>query len=312
MKIGRFIHKGKPKVGIVKSKTWIDTDVVSDIIENSEDIESFLNLSIDQKGRIEERLISLKPGDERMHSLEHAEYLPPVGEYSNLYTMRGISTIFSRVCKLVIPTQPIFDMRYTHNLAGHGCTAVFDDDSHPGGWNQEFIAVIGKQAKDVKKEEAFDYIGGYTLMIDHSGYHDRSPFYRDGMWKMDEDDMELIDHFYRTNYNGNAHFPLPIGPYITTSDEIEDPHGIASREEESGRLVSVGSSEGMLIYFDEVVSYISSYMTLQPGDMISSSSISYDGYQHWDSHGDGSYVQVSMEGIGELRMNIIDNRGKGA
>ena len=312
MKIGRFMHEGEPKTGIVKNGTWTDTDAVSDIVGKSSDIVSFLNLDTGQKRRIEERLQSLKSSDERIHSLEGAEYLPPVGEYSNLYTMRGISTIFSRVCKLVMPTQPTYDMRYTHNFAGHGCTAVFNDDNKPGGWNQEFIAVIGKQAKDVKKEEAFDYIGGYTLMIDHSGYHERSPFYRDGMWKMDEDSMEIIDHFYRTNYNGNALFPLPIGPYITTSDEIDDPHAIASREEESDRLVSVGSSEGMLIHFDEVVSYISSYMTLKPGDMISSSSISYDSYQHWDSHEPGSYVQVSMEGMGELRMNIIDNRGKGA
>ena len=310
MKIGRFLFDGKPKVGIIENGAWVDSSVVSDIVENYEDVVSFLNISDERKKQIEERLRSLEANDARKHKLEGAVYLPPVGEYSNLYTMRGISTIFSRAVSLKVPTQPTYDMRYTHNFAGHNCTAVFKDGTEPGGWNQEFIAVIGRQARNVSKEEALSFVGGYTLMIDHSGYHKRSPFYRDGMWKMEEGDMELIDHFYRTNYNGNAYFPLPIGPYITTSDEVADPHRIASREEEKQRLVSVGSSEGMLIKFDEAISYISSYMTLRPGDMISSSSISYDGYKHWDSHEDGSFVQVSMDGIGTLRMNIVDERGK--
>lgn len=310
MKIGKFLLDGQQKVGLVCGQVWVDAAAFVDIIEQTEDIVSFISMTAAQRKRIEKRLELKEYDSNAEHSLSDAHYIAPVGEYSNLYTMRGLSTIFSRVCKLKVPTQPTYDMRYTHNFAGHNCTAVFTDENSPNGWNQEFIAVIGKTAKNVKKEEALNYIGGYTLMIDHPGHHKRSPFYRDGMWKMDEDDMEIIDHFYRTNFNGNAEFPMPIGPYITTSDEVAEPHNLLSREEENGRLISVGSSEGMLIYFDEALSYISRYMTLRPGDMISSSSISYDGYFHWDSHEEGSYVEVSMQTLGSLRMNIVDKRGE--
>lgn len=310
MKIGRFLLDGQPKVGLVCGQAWVDAAAFADIIEQTEDVISFVSMTAEQKKKIEKRLELGEYDKSAEHSLEGAHYLAPVGEYSNLYTMRGISTIFSRVIKLKVPTQPTYDMRYTHNFAGHNCTAVFTDENCPDGWNQEFIAIIGKTAKNIEKEEAFSYIGGYTLMIDHPGYHRRSPFYRDGMWKMEENDMEIIDHFYRTNFHNNAEFPMPIGPYITTSDEVPEPHNLLSREEENGRLVSVGSSEGMLIYFDEALSYISRYMTLRPGDMISSSSISYDGYKHWDSHEEGSYVEVSMQTLGSLRMNIVDKRGE--
>lgn len=82
------------------------------------------------------------------------------------------------------------------------------------------------------------------------------------------------------------------------------------RESEKDRLVGVGCTEGLLIYFDEIIEYISSYITLKPGDMISSSSITYDGYKHWDSHGKGSYIEVDQEKIGKLRMSIVDLRGE--
>lgn len=89
-------------------------------------------------------------------------------------------------------------MRYTHNLVGHNSMITFREGCSAGGWNIELIAVIGKQASHVDKKDAYKYIGGYTIMIDQSGHDDKSPFYGDGAWKMEEEDMEIMDHFYRT------------------------------------------------------------------------------------------------------------------
>ena len=169
--------------------------------------------------------------------------------------------------------------------------------------------LIGKEAKNVSKKDAHEYIGGYTIMSDSSGHDDLSPYFGDGAWQMSEDEADLTDLFYRTCFNGNTFIPVPIGPVIATSDEIDDPHDLMVRESETGRLVGVGSTEGLLMHFDETIEFISSFITLKPGDMISSSSVTYDGYKHWDSHEEGFYIDLEIEKIGKLRMNIVDKRG---
>ena len=121
--------------------------------------------------------------------------------------------------------------------------------------------------------------------------------------------MQVIDHFYRTNFNGNSLLPVPIGPYITTSEEVGDPHKLMVRESEKGRLVAHSSTEGLLMFFDEIIAYISTFITLKPGDMVSSSSISYDGYKHWESHDKDFYIDLEIEKVGKLRMLIDDRRG---
>ncbi|MBT3320273.1 MAG: fumarylacetoacetate hydrolase family protein [Clostridia bacterium] len=310
MKVGKFMQDGSPMVGVVTDGRWIESGVFADIVDEAGDIESFMSLSGKQKKQIAKTAKKMKGSNARVHELSSAQYLAPVGEYSNLYTLRGISTIFSRAVSLKMPTQPTFDMRYTHNFAGHNTTTVLHKGGEVGGWNIELVAVIGKEARNVSKKHAYEYIGGYTIMSDSSGHDDSSPYFGDGAWQTSEEQEDITDLFYRSCFNGNTLMPVPIGPVIATSDEIDDPHDLMVRESETGRLVGVGSTEGLLMHFDETVEFISSFITLKPGDMISSSSVTYDGYKHWDSHEPGFYIDLEIEKIGRLRMNIVDERGE--
>ncbi|NQT57745.1 MAG: fumarylacetoacetate hydrolase family protein [Bacteroidetes bacterium] len=310
MKIGRFLNNSRESIGIVYNGKWLEGKYFSDILGdvNFDSIISYLTLSQSQKERIEYRLNSMGENDIRFHNLADSVYFAPVSEYTNLYTLRGSGSLASRVMRLKNPTQPVFDLRYSHNLSGHNCTTVLDDNLISGGWNIELVAVISKEASHIHQDEAFGYIGGYTILIDHSSAHKKSPFYRNDLWKMDVPDMEIVDHFYKECGNGNVFLPVPIGPVITTSDEILDPKSLMVRESEKGRLVSVGSSENLMHGFDELIAYMSRFITLKPGDMLSSSSITFDGYPHWNHYEPESYIQVEIEKIGALRMNILEQR----
>ncbi len=312
MRIGRFLYQDKKVIGVVKDDKWIEGACFSDILGDADEdnIVSYITLSDAQKQCITQRVKSMKDDDPRGHALGDTTYLAPVSEYTNLFTLRGTGTIFSRVIKLKIPTQPTFDMRYAHNFAGHNCTAVLTDDLIEGGWNIEMVAVISKEASHVDIKDAYQYIGGYTVLIDHFSQHKSSPFHKEDMWKMEASEMDVMDYFYKQCNNGNAILPIPIGPVITTSDEISNPNRLSARESENNRMVSVASTEGVLHGFDEVIAYVSRFITLKPGDMISCSSLTYDGYRHWDHYEEGSYVEVEIEKIGKLRMNIIDERGE--
>ena len=179
---------------------------------------------------------------------------------------------------------------------GHGC-------------NPEFVAVIGKEAKNVKKENARDFILGYTLMIDHAG---SPPVFMED-WGMSEyqEEMTLRDHFFHSSYYGNTTCPHPVGPWVVTKEEISDPYNLwisAEEKYEDIRLIEMVSSGSSLFRFEEAVSFMSSIFTLKPGDMISSSSIGYDGYAFRREIIPGSWFQASCSGIGSLRMYLTGKK----
>lgn len=241
------------------------------------------------------------------HDLEGCEFLPPVPKSLKLLTARGNSTIFTRVIKSSIPKQPVMEMRYAFNIVGHDAAFNLPETMITGGWNMELVAVFGQTTSGVRTEDALENIFGYTLMLDHGGRTDRYPFAR--QWAIPDHEKTMMDWFFEGCFNGNAQVPLPIGPVIVTRDEIPDPHNLSFEERESGRLISRGHTGSVLFTIPEMTEYISAFSTLEPGDMMSTASIGYDGYPLWpDRLPEGAYYEATVERIGTLRLGIMDNR----
>jgi len=95
MRIGKFLYEGDKKVGVVAGDKWIEGEVFADIVENADDIVSYMSLSDAQKKQIGKRARKMKGGDKRVHSLADAQYMAPVGEYSNLYTIACHTSLLS-------------------------------------------------------------------------------------------------------------------------------------------------------------------------------------------------------------------------
>ena len=126
---------------------------------------------------------------------------------------------------------------------------------------------------------------------------------------MPEKEQVFADAAYGYCYNGNTQVPTPIGPYIVTKDEVGDPHDQWTEERESGRLISCGNTKAVVFTIPEMISYMSGFMTLEPGDMFSTASISYDGYQSpADRYPPNAYIEAKTEKLGSLRLWIRDER----
>lgn len=235
-----------------------------------------------------------------------AQYLPPLPASPVLFTARGNSALHTRTRKLPLCKQPVMEQRYNFNLAGHDHTYVVRDGFTGCGWNYEMVVVMGKPCHGVCKEQAEDYIFGYTNMLEFAG-GEKNPFF--DRWSMPDEEKVFADYAYADCFNGNTRTPTPLGPYITTKDEVGDPHDQLFEERESGRLVSLGSAKAVIFTINEMVAYASGFMTLRPGDCFSTASITYDAYQNFPGrYPDNAYIQVKTEKLGCLRLRIRDER----
>ncbi|MFT0858969.1 fumarylacetoacetate hydrolase family protein [Ancylobacter sp. G4_0304] len=150
-----------------------------------------------------------------------------------------------------IPDEPVVFMKTTSCIVG-----PYDDVEIPRGaektdWEVELGIVIGKPAKYVSVDEAYAHVAGYCVVNDISERHFQLE--RGGQW----DKGKGCDTFG------------PIGPWLVTTDEIADPHALDMWLEVDGRRYQNGSTRTMIFDVPTIVSYCSQFMSLQPGDIIS-------------------------------------------
>lgn len=239
----------------------------------------------------------------------NAEFFPPMPQNPKILTGRGNSAVFVRSIRGALCKQPVLEQRYNFNYTGHNSTFCLDPTyKGAGGWNYEMVMVIGKTAKNVRKEDAYDYIFGYTSMIDIGIHKEGYPFDVGGIWSMPAEDKVFSDYAYEGCFNGNVSAPIPLGPFIVTKDEAGDPHNQILTERESGMLISHGMTDAVYFTFPETLAYLSSFMTLDPGDMVDSASITYDGYPFQDSYDEGSFIEGGTTNIDAVRLYLDDKR----
>lgn len=151
---------------------------------------------------------------------------------------------------MAIPAEPVLFMKPTSCIVG-----PFDDVEIPRGgdktdWEVELCIVIGQRAKYVSEAQATDHVAGYCVANDVS---ERAfQLERGGQWD-----------------KGKAHDTFaPIGPWLVTADEVPDPQNLAMWLDVDGKRYQNGSTRTMIFGVRTVVSYISQFMTLEPGDLI--------------------------------------------
>jgi 2-keto-4-pentenoate hydratase/2-oxohepta-3-ene-1,7-dioic acid hydratase in catechol pathway len=149
-----------------------------------------------------------------------------------------------------IPTEPILFMKATTCISGPSDAIVIPRGSVKTDWEAELGIVIGSIARDVPIERALDYVAGYCPVNDVS--EREFQLERGGQW----DKGKGCDTFG------------PIGPWLVTCDEIPDPQDLNMWLEVNGRRMQTGNTRTMIFGCAEIVSYISRFMTLLPGDII--------------------------------------------
>ncbi|MET0334431.1 MAG: fumarylacetoacetate hydrolase family protein [Rhizobacter sp.] len=149
-----------------------------------------------------------------------------------------------------IPKEPIVFMKATTCLSGPNDPVVLPPGSVKGDWEVELGIVIGKTAKHVSEADALSYVAGYCVVNDVS--EREYQIERNGTW----DKGKGCDTFG------------PVGPWLVTTDEVPDPQSLAMWLDVNGTRRQTGSTATMIFGAATLVSYVSRFMTLLPGDLI--------------------------------------------
>jgi len=188
-----------------------------------------------------------------------------------------------------IPEEPIIFTKATSAIIGPDDDVVIPKNSIKPDWEVELGVVIGKEARYVEEADALDHVAGYCVVNDVSERHFQTE--RGGTW----DKGKGCDTFG------------PIGPWLVTRDEVPDPQNLALWLEVDGKRYQDGSTRTMIFGVARIVSYVSQFMSLQPGDIISTGTPPGVGMgikpePVWLKP--GNVMRLGIEGLGEQTQNV--------
>ena len=181
------------------------------------------------------------------------------------------------------PTEPIVFMKATSCISGPNDNIELVSGSKKLDWEVELGIVIGKEAKHIKENQSQDYIIGYCLVNDLS----------EREWQIEKMGQWVKGKSHDTNG--------PIGPYLVTKDEISDVNNLNMCLDLNGIRMQTGNTNTMIFNVDKIVSYVSKFMSLQPGDIITTGTP--------PGVGMGMKPQQFLKAGDELKLNI-DNLGE--
>ena len=187
-----------------------------------------------------------------------------------------------------IPAEPVIFFKASSALSGPDDDLVLPRGSVKTDWEVELAVVIGRRARYVTREEALGFVAGYALHNDYSERQDQHE--RAGQWS-----------------KGKSHDTFaPLGPFLATADEVKDPQALEMWLSVNGRIRQRSSTSQMVFDVPTLVSYLSRFMTLLPGDVIATGT----------PHGVGlaakppvflkvgDIVELGIEGLGRQRQRV--------
>ena len=214
--------------------------------------------------------------------------LAPIREPSKLLAIGRNYAEHARETGSDVPASPVVFVKTNNSITGPAQAVRWrKDDAATVDYEAELAVVVGRRARDVGVEQALDHVFGYTCCNDVSA---RDSQFSDGQWTR----AKSFDTF------------SPIGPWIVTTDEIRDPQALQVQCRVNGQVMQDASTADMIFGVAALVAYISRFMTLEPGDVISTGTPPGVGMGRkppvWLQ--DGDVVEVDIDAIGVLRNTI--------
>ncbi len=189
----------------------------------------------------------------------------------------------------VIPTEPILFMKSTTSLAGPFDNIIIPKNSEKTDWEVELAIVIGKKASYVSEQEAMDYVAGYVL---HNDVSEREfQLERGGTW----DKGKGCDSF------------APLGPWLVTKEEISNPHNLRLWLSLNGKIMQDSNTDDLIFNIPQLISYTSQFMTLLPGDVISTGTPAGVGLGFSPNIylKPGDVVELGIDGLGTSKQTVV-------
>ena len=197
----------------------------------------------------------------------------------------------AKEAKMERPSEPVIFFKATSAMCGPNDNLIIPRNSNKTDWEVELAMVISKEAKYVNEQDAMDFVGGYLL---HNDYSDREfQLERGGQWVKGKS----ADTF------------APLGPYLVTPDEINDVNNLNMWLKVNGDIRQQGNTSDFIFDIPYLVSYVSEFMTLLPGDIISTGT-PYGvalGMKNPQYLKPGDVVELGIDGLGISRQNVVSS-----
>ncbi|MEX0969971.1 MAG: fumarylacetoacetate hydrolase family protein [Paracoccaceae bacterium] len=188
-----------------------------------------------------------------------------------------------------VPPEPIIFMKATSAICGPNDPIIIPRGSVKTDWEVELAVIIGSRAKYVTTEQALDHVAGYAITNDVS---ERAfQIEHSGQWTKGKS----CDNFGQ------------IGPWLVTRDEVADPQDMAMWLKVNGQTMQDGSTRTMVYGVAHLISYLSRFMSLMPGDVISTGTPPGVGLGQKPPHylKPGDVVELGVQGLGQQRQDVI-------
>jgi len=191
---------------------------------------------------------------------------------------------------LPVPEEPVVFQKWVSCIQGPNDPVTIPKDSKKTDWEVELGVVIGTAASYVSEVDALDYVAGYCVVNDVSERH----------WQIERG----------LTWDKGKGFPTfgPIGPWMVTADEVGDPQNLAMWLSVNGKKMQNGSSKTMIFTVAQILAYCSQFMTLLPGDVITTGTPPGVGLgqkpEPWYLKA-GDVVELGIEKLGEQRQQFV-------
>ncbi|RUT68301.1 FAA hydrolase family protein [Flavobacterium cupreum] len=280
MKLIRFGEIGKEKPGVlIDEKRYDVSSIVTDFNENffEENGLEKLKKALDSNPVLPEIAADVRLGS-------------PVARPSKIICI-GLNYVdHCRETNAPIPEEPILFFKSTTSLCGPNDDLIIPKNSEKTDWEVELAFVVGKKASYVEEAEALDYVAGYCLLNDYS---ERAfQIERGGQWAKGK---------------GSDTF-APLGPFLATQDEIADVNNIPMWLTVNGKKFQNSNTSNLVFKIPFLVHYLSQFMTLLPGDIVSTGTPPGVGLGIKPEPiylKAGDVVELGMEGLGSSKQTAV-------
>jgi 2-keto-4-pentenoate hydratase/2-oxohepta-3-ene-1,7-dioic acid hydratase in catechol pathway len=277
MKLIRFGEPGKEKPGIIENDRWYD---VSSFIKNYDE-DFFVNDGINKlKKIVAENVLPEVDSSQRLGC--------PVHRPSKVICIGLNYAKHAKETGAQVPKEPIIFFKATTSVSGPNDDIVIPKNSVKTDWEVELAVVIGKKASYVEEEEAMDHVAGYCL---HNDVSEREfQIERGGQWVKGKS----CDTF------------APLGPWLATKDEIEDENNLRLWLNVNEKKMQDSNTDDLIFKVPFLISYISQFMTLLPGDIISTGTPAGVGlgFNPPVYLREGDVVELGIDGLGTQKQKV--------
>lgn len=277
MKLLRFGDKGRERPGLLDGEGRI-RDLSAHVADLAGDALSAA--SLERLGRLDPAGLPLVEGAPRLG--------PCVGAVGKFIAISLNYLDHAAEVDQPVPKEPVILLKATSSISGPNDDVVIPRGSTKLDWEVELGVVIGKGGVYIDEADALDHVAGYCIVNDVSARDFQME--RGGTW----DKGKGCDTFG------------PLGPWLVTRDELEDASNLKLWLEVDGKRYQDGSTRTMIFGVAKIVSYVSEFMSLQPGDVITTGTPPGNGLAQTPPVflQPGNVMRLSVEGLGEQRQKV--------